>query len=111
VGNLTRLARILDFVLMKTIFPRTGYRDGFTRIQQWLVAHLIVKRPYDLWDLIVSEIEDTISKSFRGRRQLSYAHWITLLVLHARPEPLPAHLQRELIDVDTVFPHYNPRRC
>jgi hypothetical protein len=65
VGDLTRPARILDFVLRKTVFPKTGYRDGFTRIQQRLVAHLISKTP---WDLIVSEIEDTISESFRGRR-------------------------------------------
>jgi len=91
-----------------TLFPRRGYRDGFTRIQQWLVAHLISKTPFDLWDMIVSEIEDTISESFRGRCQLSYAHWITMLILHARPEPLPAHLQRELSDADTVFPHYDP---
>jgi len=92
VGDLTRPARILDFVLRKTLLPRTGYRDGFTWIQQWLVAHLISKTPFDLWDLIVSEIEDTISESFRGRRQLPYAHWITLLILRARPVPLPAHL-------------------
>jgi len=110
VGDLTRPARILDFVLRKTLLPRTGYRDGFTRIQQWLVAHLISQTPFDLWDLIVSEIEDTISESFRGRRQLPYAHWITLLILRARPVPLPAHLQRELTDSDTVFPHYDPRQ-
>jgi len=97
-------------VLRKTLLPRTGYRDGFTRIQQWLVAHLISQTLFDLWDLIVSEIEDTISESFRGRRQLPYAHWITLLILRARPVPLPAHLQRELTDSDTVFPRYDPRQ-
>jgi len=75
-----------------------------------LVAHLISKTPFDLLDLIISEIEDTISESFRGRRQLPYAHWITLLVLRARPEPLPAHLQRELTGSDTVFPHYDLRQ-
>jgi len=109
LGDLTRPARILDFVLRKTLFPRTGYRDDFTRIQQWLVAHLISKTPFALWDLIVLDIQDTISESFRGRRQLPYAHWITLLILCARPEPLPANLQRELTDSDTVFPHYDPR--
>ena len=111
VGDLTRPAKILDFVLRKTLLPRTGYRDGFTRIQQWLVAHLISQTSFDLWDQIVSEIKDTISESFRGRRQLPYAHWITLLILRARPVPLPAHLQRELTDSDTVFPHYTPGRC
>ena len=33
-----------------------------------------------------------------------------MLILHARLEPLPAHLQRDLIDADTVFPQYDPRR-
>ena len=92
VGDLTRPAWILDFVMRKTLLPRTGYRDGFTRIQQWLIAHLVAQRPFDLWDLIVSEIEDIVVEGFRGHRQLPYAHWITLLILRARPEPLPAHI-------------------
>jgi len=33
-----------------------------------------------------------------------------LQILRARPEPLPAHLQRELTDADTVFPHCDPRQ-
>jgi len=110
VGDLTRPARIIDFVLRKTLLPRAGYRDGFNRIQQWLVIHLISNTHFDLWDPIVSEIEDTISESFTGRRQLPYAHWITLLILRARPIPLLAHLQRELTDSDTVFPHYDPKQ-
>jgi len=32
VGDLTRPARILDFMMRKTLLPRLGYRDGFTRI-------------------------------------------------------------------------------
>ena len=41
VGDLTCPARILDFMMRKTLLPKTGYKDGFTRIQQWLIAHLI----------------------------------------------------------------------
>ena len=33
-----------------------------------------------------------------------------MLILRARPEPLLAHIQRELTDADTVFPHYDPRQ-
>jgi len=33
-----------------------------------------------------------------------------VLILRAGPVPLPAHLQRELTDSDTVFPHYDPRQ-
>ena len=74
VGGLTHPARIMDFVTRKTLLPRPGYRDGFTRIQQWLIAHLVAQREFDIWDLIVSEIEDTIAEGFRSHRQLPYAH-------------------------------------
>ena len=53
-----------------------------------MIAHLIAQRPFDLWDLIVSEIEDTVAEGFRGRSQLPNAHWITLLILCARADPL-----------------------
>jgi len=33
-----------------------------------------------------------------------------MIILRARPVPLPAHLQRELSDSDTVFPHFDPRQ-
>jgi hypothetical protein len=71
---------------------------------------LVAQREFDIWDLIVSEIEDTIAEGFRGRRQLPYAHWITLLILRTREDPLPPHIQRELTDIETLFPHYDPRQ-
>ena len=40
----------------------------------------------------MSEIEDTVAEGFRGRRQLPYAHWITMLILRARVDPLPPHI-------------------
>jgi len=33
-----------------------------------------------------------------------------MIILRARPVSLLAHLQRELSDSDTVFPHYDPRQ-
>jgi len=58
----------------------------------------------------VSEIEDTIAEGFRGCCQLPYAHWLTYLILRARVDPLPPHIQRELSEIVTVFPHYDPRQ-
>jgi len=89
VGGLNRPVRILDFVMRKTLLPRPGYRDGFTRIQQWLIAHLVAQREFDIWDLIVSEIEDTITEGIRGRRQPPYAQWLTFLILRPQADPLP----------------------
>jgi len=48
VRGLTRPAQILDFVMRSTLLPRPGYRDGFTRIQQWLIAHLVAQREFDV---------------------------------------------------------------
>jgi hypothetical protein len=36
---------------------------------------------FDIWDLLLSEMEDTIAEGFKGHRQLPYAHWITFLML------------------------------
>jgi hypothetical protein len=48
VRGLTHPAQILDFVMRKTLLPRPGYRDGFTHIQQWLIAHLVAQREFDV---------------------------------------------------------------
>lgn len=66
VRGLTHLAQILDFVMRKALLLRPDNFDRFTRIQQWLIAHLVAEREFDIWELIVSEIEDTIAKGFRG---------------------------------------------
>jgi len=46
--SLTRPTRILDIVMRKTLLPRLGYREGFARIQQWLVAHLVAQQEFDI---------------------------------------------------------------
>jgi len=33
-----------------------------------------------------------------------------MLILRARADPLPAHIKRELIETDTVFPQYDPHQ-
>ena len=38
---------------------------------------------FDIWDLLLSEMENTIIEGFRGHRQLPFAHWITFLIYRA----------------------------
>ena len=57
-----------------------GYREGPTRIQLWLVYHLVSQTTFDIWDVMLLEMEDTLAEGFRGHRQLPYAHWITFLL-------------------------------
>jgi hypothetical protein len=75
--------------MRKTLLPRAGYREGLTRIQLWLVSHQISHLEFDIWDIILSEMEDTIAKGFKGHRQLSYAHWICFLISQAASQIPP----------------------
>ena len=78
-SDLTPTARVLD-AIMRTLLLRMGYREGLTRIQLWLLNTLMQQTVFDIWDLLLSEMEDTIAEGFRGNRQLPYAHWITFLI-------------------------------
>ena len=71
--DLTPIAWLLE-AIMRTLLPRMGYHEGLTHIQLWLVYHLISQSVFDIWDVILSEIEDTLAEGFRGHRQLPYAH-------------------------------------
>ena len=42
--------------------------------------YLVSQTVFDIWDVLLSKMEDTLAEGFRGHRQLSYAHWITFLV-------------------------------
>ena len=61
---------------------------------------------FDVWDLILSEMEDTIAEGFKGRRQLPYAHWITFIILKAVTVRSP-EMVAEYIGATTEFPAYN----
>ena len=61
---------------------------------------------FDIWDLLLSEMEDTIAEGFRGHRQLPYAHWITFLIHWAVTVRLPETLA-EYSGATTEFPAYN----
>ena len=69
--------------MRSSLLPRSGYHEGLTRIQLWLVHHLISQTMFDIWHVMLSEMEDTLAEGFRGHHQLPYAHWITFLLRKA----------------------------
>ena len=124
-SDLTPTARVLEAIMRRTLLPRMGYREGLTRIQLWLLNSLMQQTVFDIWDLLLSEMEDTIAEGFRGRRQLPYAHWITWLI-HRAVTVRPPEMLAEYSGATTEFPAYNmtqmfrhstptapsqPRRC
>ena len=64
--DLTPMTQLLDMVMRRTLLPRGGYREGLMRIQLWLVHHLISQIEIDIWDVILSEMEDTLPEGFKG---------------------------------------------
>ena len=66
-SDLTPIARVLD-AIMRTLLPRIGYREGLTHIHLWLLNSLMQQTVFDIWDLLLSEMEDTIAEGFRGHR-------------------------------------------
>jgi hypothetical protein len=92
-SEMTTTARILDSIVRKTVVPREGFRDGLTRLHQWVLSHLIRKIPFGLRDLMLCEIKDVIFEGFVSKRHLHYDHWLTfLMILGIKPFPLAARI-------------------
>jgi hypothetical protein len=81
--DLTPVAHLLNEVMRRTLLPRKGYREGLTRIQLWLLSHLVSQTKFDIRDVLLSEMEDTLAEGFKGHHLLSYAHWICFLIILA----------------------------
>jgi hypothetical protein len=47
-ASLTPLARVLDAIVRRTLLSRLGYIEGLTRMQLWVVHHLISQTPFDI---------------------------------------------------------------
>ena len=61
---------------------------------------------FDIWDLLLLEMEVRIAEGFRGHRQLPYAHWITFLI-HRAVTVRPPEMLAEYSGATTEFPAYN----
>ena len=61
---------------------------------------------FDIWDLLRSEMEDTIAEGFRGHHQLPYAHRITFLI-HRAVTMRPPEMLAEYSGATIEFPTYN----
>ena len=72
-SDLTPTARVLDVIMRRTLLPRMGYHEGLTRIQLWLLNALMQQNVFDVWDVILFEMEDALAEGFRGHKKLSYA--------------------------------------
>jgi hypothetical protein len=77
-------------------------------MQLWVVHHLLSQTPFDFWDLMISEMKDTLAEGFKGHRKLPYAHWICFIIRSTLE--LPSEISAEISDTTTIFPKYDIRQ-
>jgi hypothetical protein len=97
---------LLDAIIRQTILPYPNFRDGTTRLQQWLLSHLVRGITFDIWDLMLCEVEETIYESFSAKRHMNYAHWISFLI-YMGVEPMPAASVQEWSTTTFEYPIYD----
>jgi hypothetical protein len=69
-------------------------------------VHLVRGIPFDIWDLMLCELEDTIYKSFSAKRHMNYAHWISFLIFMGF-QPMPAASVQEWSSTTFEYPVYD----
>jgi hypothetical protein len=51
-----------------------GNAESLTGVQQWLLMYVMAKHPFDIVDIMISEIEDAIMDGMGMTRQQPFAH-------------------------------------
>jgi hypothetical protein len=55
-------------IVRRTLLLRLGYHEGLTCMQLWVVHHLVSQTLFDIWDLMLCEMEDMLAEGFKGHR-------------------------------------------
>jgi hypothetical protein len=72
--RLTREAYVVHYTLRRSLLYRMGNAESLTGVQQWLLMFMMAKRPFDIVDILISEIEDAIMDGMGMTRQQPFAH-------------------------------------
>jgi hypothetical protein len=81
-----------------------GNAESLTGVQQWLLMYVMAKRPFDLVDIMLAEIQDAIMDGMRMTRQQPFAHWISWLLSLLEAQRYVGMLESSKF----VFPTYRP---
>jgi hypothetical protein len=81
-----------------------GNAESLTGVQQWLLMYVMAKRPFDLVDIMLAEIEDAIMDGMGMTRQQPFAHWISWLLSRLDAQRYVGMLESSKF----VLPTYRP---
>jgi hypothetical protein len=67
-------AYVVHYTLRRSVLYRMGKAESLTGVQQWLLMYVMTKRPFDIVDIMLAEIEDTIMDGMGMTRQQPFTH-------------------------------------
>jgi hypothetical protein len=73
-------AYVVHYALWRSVLYKMGNVESLTGVQQWLLMYVMAKRPFDIVDIMISEIEDAIMDGMGMTHQQSFAHWISWML-------------------------------
>jgi hypothetical protein len=72
--RLIREAYVAHYAFRRSVLYRMGNVESLTGVQQWLLMYVMAKRPFDIVDVMLAEIEDAIMDGMGMTRQQPFAH-------------------------------------
>jgi hypothetical protein len=101
---LIREAYVIHYALRRSVLYRMGNTESLTGVQRWLLMYVIAKRPFNIVDIMIVEIEDAIIDGMGMIRQQPFAHWISWLLSRLEAQRYVGMLESSKF----VFPTYRP---
>jgi hypothetical protein len=102
--RLTCEAYVVHYALRRSVLYKMENAESLTRVQQWLLMYVMVKRPFDIVDIMISDIEDAIMDGMGMTCQQPFAHWISWLLSRLEAQRYVRMLEQSKF----VFPTYRP---
>jgi hypothetical protein len=102
--RLTREVYVVHYALRKSVLYRMGNAESLTGVQQWLLMYVMAKRPFDIVDILISEIEGAIIDGMGMTHQQPFAHCISRLLSRLEAQRYVGMLEQSKF----VFPTYQP---
>jgi hypothetical protein len=97
-------AYVVHYALRRSVLYWMGNAESLTGVKQWLLMYVMAKRPFDLVDIMLAEIENAIMDGMGMTRQQPFAHWISWLLSRLEAQRYVGMLESSKF----VFPTYRP---
>jgi hypothetical protein len=101
---LTCEAYMVHYTLRRSLLYRMGNAESITGVQQWLLMYVMARHPFDIVDILISEVEDAIMDGMGMTRQQPFAHWISWLLSCLEAQQYVGMLEQ----LKFTFPTYRP---